>query len=149
MRQGLEIFKDADLALGEKLIKERGCDQCHAARVGGDGSAIYRPKGCINTPAALRTMVEYCNTQGNISSSPTRSRRSRRRCSATTTTSSERNPARPDPALRYSLKRSRVACAHSPITASARRTVGTPSTNGSGFIPPCRRSCSSLANEPS
>lgn len=64
--QGLEIFKDADLALGEKLIKERGCDQCHAARVGGDGSAIYRPKGRINSPAALRTMVEYCNTQGNM-----------------------------------------------------------------------------------
>jgi len=64
--QGLEIFKDADVALGEKLIKERGCDQCHAARVGGDGSAIYRPKGRINTPAALRTMVEYCNTQGNM-----------------------------------------------------------------------------------
>jgi mono/diheme cytochrome c family protein len=64
--QGVEIFKDADLALGERLIRERQCAQCHIAKVGGDGSAIYRPKGRINTPAALRSMVEWCNTQGNM-----------------------------------------------------------------------------------
>lgn len=56
------IFKDADLALGQKLITEHRCDACHIRRVGGDGSAIYRPQGRINTPGLLRGMVEYCNT---------------------------------------------------------------------------------------
>jgi hypothetical protein len=34
--------------------------------VGGDGSAIYKPKGKINTAGALRGMVEYCNTELNL-----------------------------------------------------------------------------------
>ena len=59
-------FGAADLALGEKLIRENGCAQCHARQVGGDGSAIYRPLGRINTPAALRSMVETCNTRLNL-----------------------------------------------------------------------------------
>ncbi|MFN3496180.1 MAG: c-type cytochrome [Hydrogenophaga sp.] len=56
----------ADLALGEKLIRENGCAQCHARQVGGDGSALYRPAGRINTPDALRGMVEMCDTQLNL-----------------------------------------------------------------------------------
>jgi len=31
------IFKDADIALGEKLIAEHKCAACHATKVGGDG----------------------------------------------------------------------------------------------------------------
>jgi hypothetical protein len=61
-----EIFKDADLPLGEKLIKEHACSACHARKVGGDGSAIYRPQGRINTPGFLRGMVEQCNTELNL-----------------------------------------------------------------------------------
>ncbi|RZS54456.1 hypothetical protein [Sphaerotilus mobilis] len=61
--QGIEIFVDADLALGEKLIRESQCDACHARNVGGDGHDIYNPKGRISTPGALRGMVEYCNTE--------------------------------------------------------------------------------------
>jgi hypothetical protein len=61
-----ELFKDADLALGEKLIRENKCVECHTRRVGGDGSAIYRPKGRINTPGALRGMVDYCSTELNL-----------------------------------------------------------------------------------
>jgi hypothetical protein len=60
------LFKDADLALGEKLMAENKCDECHIRRVGGDGSAIYKPKGRINTAGALRGMVEYCNTELNL-----------------------------------------------------------------------------------
>ena len=60
------LFAAADLALGEKLIRENNCAQCHARQVGGDGSAIYRPLGRINTPAALRSMVEMCNTRLNL-----------------------------------------------------------------------------------
>jgi hypothetical protein len=61
-----EIFKDADLKAGEKLISENQCNECHIRRVGGDGSAIYRPKGRINTAGALRGMVEFCNTELNL-----------------------------------------------------------------------------------
>lgn len=58
-----EIFRGADLALGRKLIAENACTECHTRRVGGDGTAIYRPQGRINTPGALRGMVEMCNTE--------------------------------------------------------------------------------------
>ena len=60
------LFKDADLAAGEKLIAENKCNECHIRRVGGDGSSIYKPKGRINTAGALRGMVEYCNTELNL-----------------------------------------------------------------------------------
>ena len=70
LSQGTPILRDADLALGEKLIQENKCSACHARRVGGDGSAIYRPKGRINTAGALRGMVEYCSTELNLSLFP-------------------------------------------------------------------------------
>ena len=58
-----EIFRDADLPLGEKLIRESQCNACHSRKVGGDGSAIYRPGGRISTPGALRGMVDMCSTE--------------------------------------------------------------------------------------
>jgi hypothetical protein len=58
-----QLFKDADLALGEKLIRENRCVQCHQGKVGGDGSSIYRPGRRITTPGLLRGMVEQCNTE--------------------------------------------------------------------------------------
>lgn len=61
-----EIFKGADLALGAKLIAENKCVACHAQKVGGDGNAIYRPQGRINTAGFLRGMVEQCNTELNL-----------------------------------------------------------------------------------
>ena len=64
--QGAEIFKGADLTLGAKLIAENQCAQCHTRKVGGDGSAIYRPRGRIHTPGLLRGMVENCSTQLNL-----------------------------------------------------------------------------------
>lgn len=60
------LYQGADLAVGAKLIAESKCDACHQRTAGGDGSAIYRPKGRINTPGALRGMVEYCSTQLNL-----------------------------------------------------------------------------------
>ena len=56
-------FRGADLTLGERLIREHRCSECHARRVGGDGSAIYRPAGRIARPAALLSMVEYCSVE--------------------------------------------------------------------------------------
>jgi hypothetical protein len=64
--QGADIFKDADLALGEKMIAEHKCVACHVSKVGGDGSAMYKPMGRINTAGLLRGMVEMCNTTMNL-----------------------------------------------------------------------------------
>lgn len=61
-----EIFKGADLKLGQQLIEQHKCSACHARNVGGSGDDIYNPKGRINTPGLLRGMVEYCNTQLNL-----------------------------------------------------------------------------------
>lgn len=60
------IFQGADLKLGEKLIAENQCVACHKRNFGGDGSAIYRPAGKINTAGYLRGMVENCNTELNL-----------------------------------------------------------------------------------
>jgi hypothetical protein len=60
------LFKDADLKLGERLIAEHACAECHVRKVGGDGSSIYRPRGRINAPGFLRGMVEQCNTELNL-----------------------------------------------------------------------------------
>jgi hypothetical protein len=59
-------FEGADLKLGERLIKQHQCEACHVRRVGGDGSAIYRPAGRISRPAALVAMVERCSTELNL-----------------------------------------------------------------------------------
>ncbi len=61
-----ELFKGADLALGARLIQEHKCVACHISKLGGDGSAIYKPKGRISTPGLLRGMVEQCNTELNL-----------------------------------------------------------------------------------
>lgn len=64
------LFDGADLPLGERLIAEHRCAACHAGKVGGDGSAIYRPQGRINTPGSLRGMVEQCNLELKLSLFP-------------------------------------------------------------------------------
>ena len=65
-----ELFKDADHAQGEQLMREHRCTECHVRKVGGDGSAIYKPAGRINTPGFLRGMVEQCNTELNLGMFP-------------------------------------------------------------------------------
>ena len=60
------IFKDADFVLGAKLIEEHKCTACHIQKVGGNGAAIYKPLGRINTPGFLRGMVDQCNTEMNL-----------------------------------------------------------------------------------
>lgn len=64
------LYKGAELAVGEKLLREHRCAECHIRKVGGDGAAIYRPLGRINTPGALRGMVEQCNLELNLSLFP-------------------------------------------------------------------------------
>jgi hypothetical protein len=67
---GAEIFKGADLKLGEQLMKEHKCAACHVSKVGGDGTGIYRPLGTINNAGLLRGMVEMCNTNLNLQMFP-------------------------------------------------------------------------------
>jgi hypothetical protein len=62
----LHRYPDADLAVGTLLIAEHQCSTCHIRKVGGDGSAIYRPAGRINNPNSLLTMVERCNAELNL-----------------------------------------------------------------------------------
>lgn len=57
------IFRDADLALGARLLQAHRCSECHIRQVGGDGSSLYNPKGRISTPAALLGMVDRCSTE--------------------------------------------------------------------------------------
>ena len=68
--QGAAIFQGADLKLGEELIAQHKCSQCHAQRWGGDGSGIYRPMGRVNTAGLLRGMVEQCNATLNFQMFP-------------------------------------------------------------------------------
>ena len=70
MAQVPSIFHGADLKLGEKLIAENKCIACHQQKVGGDGSAIYKPTGRVNSPGVLRGMVEQCNTELNLAMFP-------------------------------------------------------------------------------
>jgi hypothetical protein len=68
--QGADIYKGADIKLGEQLIEQNQCSQCHATKVGGDGSAIYKPAGRINNAGLLRGMVEQCNSMLNLQMFP-------------------------------------------------------------------------------
>ena len=64
------LYPGADLVLGEKLLREHRCAECHTRKMGGDGASIYRPQGRINTPGALRGMVEQCNLELNLTLFP-------------------------------------------------------------------------------
>jgi len=61
------IYAGADLRQGRALIEEHECNTCHAKKVGGDGSAIYKPGGSrVTSLGSLRGMVEACNMQLNL-----------------------------------------------------------------------------------
>lgn len=52
------------------MVAQNKCTQCHISKVGGDGSAIYKPKGRINDAGLLRGMVEQCNSTLNFQMFP-------------------------------------------------------------------------------
>ena len=64
------LYAGADFALGARLLAEHKCAACHQQKVGGDGSAIYRPAGRISTLGLLRGMVEQCTTELNLALFP-------------------------------------------------------------------------------
>jgi len=57
------LYEGADLQVGEELMAEHQCTACHQRKFGGDGSAIYRPAGKVNSLSALRGMVDACNLE--------------------------------------------------------------------------------------
>lgn len=64
------LFREADVELGKRLIAQHRCTECHREKVGGDGSAMYRPGRRITTAGLLRGMVEQCNTELNLGMFP-------------------------------------------------------------------------------
>ena len=59
----LHKFEGADLAAGMRLIAQHKCTACHVGKVGGDGSAIFKPAGHINSPRALIVQIERCDAE--------------------------------------------------------------------------------------
>jgi hypothetical protein len=57
-----ELFKNADVSLGKKLV-QTNCVSCHASNFGGDGSGIYtRDNRKVKTASGLVTQVRNCST---------------------------------------------------------------------------------------
>lgn len=55
-------FAQGDAKIGKAMV-EKNCIECHAAKYGGDGSAIYtRDDRKVNTPSQLITQIRNCNT---------------------------------------------------------------------------------------
>ncbi len=55
-------FAHGDAARGAKLFKQYECSQCHEARVGGDGSAIFTRKDrTVRSADDLIVQMERCS----------------------------------------------------------------------------------------
>ena len=55
-------FAKGDAKIGKAMV-QKNCIECHAAKFGGDGSAIYtRDNRKVNTSSQLITQIRNCNT---------------------------------------------------------------------------------------
>jgi hypothetical protein len=83
------LFKGADLKLGERLIAQHKCNDCHARQWADGGKAVYRPargrrtQGAreLSRPRGVRAVFAEGRTAGATSSaapSPPRGRHGRR-----------------------------------------------------------------------
>lgn len=60
------VVQAADPAKGGELVVDAQCENCHADKLGGDGSQIYlRKDRRVNSLAQLATQVSVCNSQLN------------------------------------------------------------------------------------
>jgi cytochrome c553 len=58
-------FPSGNAQTGQKLFDQHKCNRCHAAMLGGDGSAIFtRPNRKVSNPAELLEQIDFCT--GNI-----------------------------------------------------------------------------------
>lgn len=57
----------ADPAVGRKLVAEKKCESCHAAKVPGAPGAIYlRKDRRVQSPENLKARVAMCNSELNL-----------------------------------------------------------------------------------
>jgi mono/diheme cytochrome c family protein len=57
-----EPFAQGDAKTGKAMV-DKNCIECHAAKFGGDGSAIYtRENRKVNTSSQLLAQIRNCNT---------------------------------------------------------------------------------------
>lgn len=55
-------FAQGDASIGKAMV-EKNCIECHAAKFGGDGSAIYtRAERKVKNAPALIAQIRNCNT---------------------------------------------------------------------------------------
>lgn len=60
--ESLNPFKHGDANAGKALVNKH-CIQCHASRLGGDGSAIYtRATRIVTSSTKLSSQIRNCNT---------------------------------------------------------------------------------------
>lgn len=58
-------FPNGNAQTGQKLFEQYKCNRCHAAMLGGDGSAIFtRPDRKVHNAEELIKQIEVCS--GNI-----------------------------------------------------------------------------------
>lgn len=58
-------FPGGNAQAGEKLFNQYKCSSCHAAMLGGDGSAMFtRADRKVNTPTELVEQIRVCS--GNV-----------------------------------------------------------------------------------
>jgi len=58
-------FPAGNAQAGEKLFNQYKCSRCHAAMLGGDGSAMFtRADRKVNTPTELVEQIRICS--GNV-----------------------------------------------------------------------------------
>ncbi|MDD2720075.1 MAG: cytochrome c [Gallionella sp.] len=58
-------FPNGNAQTGEKLFNQYKCNSCHAAMLGGDGSAIFtRADRKVHNPTQLIEQIRFCS--GNV-----------------------------------------------------------------------------------
>lgn len=58
-------FADGDANAGKKLFDKYQCNNCHMAKMGGDGNAIFtRPDHKVTSPSKMIAQIKMCS--GNV-----------------------------------------------------------------------------------
>lgn len=60
-------FSDANIENGKTLFAEYECNNCHIAKVGGDGSAIFtRTRRKASTSGQLLQQIDQCSSRNHL-----------------------------------------------------------------------------------
>ena len=64
-------FPNGNAQAGQKLFEQYKCNRCHAAMLGGDGSAIFtRPERKVHNATELIEQLEICSSNIGVSLTP-------------------------------------------------------------------------------